>query len=69
VGAGGFRAAVAAVYLARVALHLVFGLFFALTLVCAARGLGLYGVAIASRRPAVQPDLVTATVPTADAGS
>jgi hypothetical protein len=45
-----FGASVAAVYLVLVTLHIVFGLFFALTIVCAARGLSLYAVAIAARR-------------------
>jgi enediyne biosynthesis protein E5 len=45
-----FGAAVAAVYLLLVALHIAFGLFFALTIVCAARGLGMYAEAIVTRR-------------------
>jgi hypothetical protein len=49
-----FGAAVAAAYLVLVALHIAFGLFFALTIVCAARGLVLYAGAIVARlrRPA-----------------
>lgn len=39
-----FGAAVAAVYGALVALHIGFGLFFALLVVCAARGLSLYAL-------------------------
>jgi hypothetical protein len=48
-----FGAAVAAVYLVLVVLHVVFGLFLAPTVVCALSGLGLYAQAIASdrRRP------------------
>jgi hypothetical protein len=41
-----FGAAVAAVYGALMLLHVVFGLFFALTIVCAMRGLGLYGLTV-----------------------
>jgi hypothetical protein len=44
-----FGAAVAAVYFVLVALHIVFGLFFALTIVCGLRGLGLYAGAVAAR--------------------
>jgi hypothetical protein len=51
-----FGLAVAAVYLVLVCLHIVFGLFFALTVVCAARGLWLYAVAFASNRPVIQLD-------------
>ena len=49
-----FGAAVAAVYLVLVAIHIAFGLFFALTIVCATRGLVLYAGAIVARlrRPA-----------------
>ena len=48
-----FGFAVAAVYLVLVSLHIAFGLFFALTIVCAARGLGMYAEAIGDRlRPA-----------------
>ena len=42
-----FGAAVAATYGFLMALHIAFALFIALTLVCAARGIGLYGVAVA----------------------
>jgi hypothetical protein len=53
-----FGAGVAAVYLVLVILHVVFGLFFALTIVCAARGLGLYaGALVAHLRSAPQPAL------------
>jgi Na+-translocating ferredoxin:NAD+ oxidoreductase RnfD subunit len=44
-----FGLAVALVYLALVSLHIVFGLFFALAIVCGVRGLGLYVSALASR--------------------
>ena len=37
-----FGAAVAITYMILVLLHIVFGLFFALTIVCGLRGLGLY---------------------------
>ena len=53
-----FGAAVAAVYLALVVMHVAFGLFFALTIVCVARGLGLYAGALVARlRSAPQPAL------------
>ena len=43
-----FGLAVAAAYLGFVWLHIVFGLFFGLTLVCAIRGLGLFAMAFVS---------------------
>jgi enediyne biosynthesis protein E5 len=50
-----FGASVAAVYLGFVLLHIVFGLFFALTIVSAMRGVGLYVMDItASRRPRLE---------------
>jgi hypothetical protein len=48
-----FGAAVAAAYGVLMALHVVFGLFFALFAVCALRGLGLYLAAL--RAPALAP--------------
>lgn len=45
-----FGAAVAAAYGLLMTLHVVFGFFFALTIVCAARGLALYLQALAPRR-------------------
>jgi hypothetical protein len=45
-----FSAAVAAVYGVLVLMHIVFALFFALTIVCALRGLGLYAQAWAADR-------------------
>jgi len=49
-----FGASVAAVYLIFMRLHIVFGLFFSLTIVRAVRGVGLYVMAFtASRRPVV----------------
>jgi enediyne biosynthesis protein E5 len=45
-----FGAAVAAAYGALMLLHIVFGLFFALAIVCATRGLGLYGLALVRAR-------------------
>ncbi|HVA49130.1 MAG TPA: hypothetical protein VNH11_22395 [Pirellulales bacterium] len=45
-----FGAAVAAVYGMLVSLHIAFGLFFALTIVCAARGLGLWAISLARPR-------------------
>jgi hypothetical protein len=48
-----FGAAVAAVYGLLLVWHVVFGLFFALTIVCALRGLGLYALALGhAARPA-----------------
>jgi len=55
-----FGASVAAVYLGLVVLHIVFGLFFALTIVSAARGIGLYVTAIATSRRPVLPGGVLA---------
>ncbi len=52
-----FGMGVAAVYGALVVLHIVFGFFFALTIVCATRGLLIYGMrlrGIALRRRAVE---------------
>ncbi len=46
-----FGAAIPAVYLVFVSLHVVFGLFFALTIVCAARGIGLFAIAMMAHRP------------------
>src|SRR5262249_3647184 len=58
-----FGFAVALVYLVLVALHIVFGLFFALTIVCAVRGLWLYAWSMASRLATPAAAGVT-TVPT-----
>jgi enediyne biosynthesis protein E5 len=44
-----FGASVAGVYLVFVILHIAFGLFFALTVVSAARGIGLYAEALLAR--------------------
>jgi Na+-translocating ferredoxin:NAD+ oxidoreductase RnfD subunit len=45
-----FGASVAAVYSLLMVAHVVFGLFFALTIVCVLRGLGLWGLALAAQR-------------------
>lgn len=45
-----FGASVAAVYGLLLTLHIVFGLFFALTIVCTVRGIGLYVLAWAAQR-------------------
>jgi len=45
-----FGVSVAAVYGLLMVLHVVFGLFFALTVVCALRGLGLYAHALLTRK-------------------
>jgi hypothetical protein len=50
-----FGAAVAAAYGILVALHIVFGLFFALTAVCSLRGAALYAAALAARQRASAP--------------
>jgi hypothetical protein len=51
-----FGAAVAAVYGVLMLMHVVFGLFFALLVVCAMRGLGLYALAaLQARARAVAP--------------
>jgi hypothetical protein len=59
-----FGAGVAAVYGFLVVCHVVFGLFFALTIVCALRGVRLYADAFEARqqehaRPALQSPAVT----------
>jgi enediyne biosynthesis protein E5 len=51
-----FGTAVAAVYGALISLHIAFGLFFALTIVCAARGLCLWGVFLSGRADAPDVD-------------
>jgi hypothetical protein len=57
-----FGAALAAVYGLFMAVHVVFGLIFALTIVCAARGSWLYALAMASgRRPILEGDPVSAS--------
>lgn len=48
-----FGASVAAVYLVFMIMHVVFGLFFALTLVSAARGMGLWLMELTKRRRAL----------------
>jgi hypothetical protein len=59
----GFGAAVAAIYGLLMAMHVVFGLFFALSAVCALRGLGLYALAAqAARAPAGGPVEVSTPV-------
>jgi enediyne biosynthesis protein E5 len=57
-----FGASVAAVYGTLMALHIVFGLFFALTIVCTVRGLSLYVRALLARReqPAEHGELLAA---------
>lgn len=57
-----FGAAVAASYGMLMAFHVVFGLFFALTIVCLCRGIGL---AVASRRAAAAQRKLPAPVPNA----
>ena len=53
-----FGGSVAGVYGVLMALHVVFALFIALTLVCAAHGVGLYAVATAAGlRPSLQGEL------------
>jgi len=55
-----FGVSVAAVYLVFMRLHIVFGLFFALTIVCAVRGVGLYVMALTAHRGPVVPERVLA---------
>ena len=65
-----FGAAAAAIYGLLVYLHVVFGLFFCLVIVCALRGAGLAALSVRSRRigsaqaeaPASAPHLEPATV-------
>lgn len=65
-----FGASVAAVYGVLTALHVVFGLFFALALVSACRGVGLHAIAWArARQPARAPDAGTVPAPVAAAGA
>ncbi len=61
-----FGAAVAAVYGMLMVLHVVFGLFFALSIVCLLRGLGHFAYSFAVRR---QPALVPASAPQPQAAS
>jgi Na+-translocating ferredoxin:NAD+ oxidoreductase RnfD subunit len=49
-----FGASVAAVYGALIVTHIVFGLFFSLTIVCTLRGLGLYVNSLAAQRASVK---------------
>jgi Na+-translocating ferredoxin:NAD+ oxidoreductase RnfD subunit len=55
-----FGASIAGVYLVLMMLHIVFGLFCALTIVSAARGIGLYVTAIAAKLRAVSATRVVA---------
>lgn len=50
-----FGAAVAAAYGLLVTMHIVFGFFFALTLICTVRGLGVYARLLRARRHARPP--------------
>lgn len=55
-----FGASVAAVYGLLMALHVVFALFIALTIVCAMRGVGLYAIALSpAARPVSRAELVS----------
>jgi hypothetical protein len=55
-----FGASIAGVYFVLMILHIVFGLFFALTIVSAARGIGLYATAMAARLRRVLPEQAAA---------
>jgi hypothetical protein len=57
-----FGALVAAVYGILITLHIVFGLFFALSIVCALRGIGLYLLAWYRRR-ALAPERAETVIP------
>jgi hypothetical protein len=63
-----FGLAVPAVYLVLVAQHIVYGLFLALAIVCATRGVWLYAVALCSGQWATQPSLATPDYPPAAPG-
>jgi Na+-translocating ferredoxin:NAD+ oxidoreductase RnfD subunit len=55
-----FGAAVAIVYAQLMLLHVVFGLFFALTIVCVGRGLALYARSVAAERAVSRVDVPSA---------
>jgi hypothetical protein len=55
-----FGLSVAAVYGLLMVTHIVFGLFFALTIVCVCRGLGMYARQWARRRAREEMDAVAA---------
>ncbi|MBN8249834.1 MAG: enediyne biosynthesis protein UnbU, partial [Verrucomicrobia bacterium] len=55
-----FGVAVAAVYAVSQMMHLVFGLFFALVIVCAIRGAALHLTALLSNRPGLQAESAAA---------
>ena len=68
----GFGLSVAAVYGLLMVAHVVFGLFFALTIVCAIRGLGMYAMRWIRGRERKEMDAVTAPTalgPTAPASA
>jgi hypothetical protein len=54
-----FGVSVAAVYGVLMVAHVVFGLFFALTIVCAVRGLGIYAMQWIRSRAREEMDAVT----------
>jgi len=60
-----FALAVAAVYGLLQVLHVVYGLFFALALVCLVRGLSMHIAAFMRRRPVVEPSLLERPIPAA----
>ena len=67
-----FGLSVAAVYGLLMAVHVVFGLFFALTIVCAVRGLGMYAMQWVRGRSRLETDTVAAPAalsPTAPAAA
>ena len=64
-----FGAAVAATYGLLVSAHIVFDLFFALSIVCASRGLGLYGLEALRKRSAAPVERPGAAVAPAVEGS
>ena len=57
-----FGLSVAAAYAMLVLMHVVFGLFFGLTMVCAIRGLGLYALQAMAARHEREPETVKAGV-------
>jgi len=55
-----FGASVAAIYGALLALHVVYGLFFALAITSAVRGAALWGATVLRSRPAAKPEKIEA---------
>src|SRR5262249_46831763 len=58
-----FGASVAATYGILLVNHIVFGLFFALTIVCTLRGVGLWALSLAGQRPAERREGAPGAIP------